>query len=163
MNYSLMGYTRINFSSSLTQKLLSTTTLMELRKMSKSLRDQRGGDQKKLGASTSNFVPLHMGTRPPMKKQSAKMKGKGKLRAQWNDEALKETIQAIDDGYTMEEVANHYGIPRTSLRDHGSGKTRSNKMNPTSTLTKEKELELIYYLEKMVDLGHSLNPSQLKA
>ena len=84
------------------------------------------------------------------------------MRAQWTDEALKEAIQAIDDGYTMEEVSIHYSIPRTSLRDHISGKTTSRKMGPAPTLTKEEEEALIHYLEEMVDLGHPLNPSQLK-
>ena len=91
------------------------------------------------------------------------MKGRGKVRAQWSDEALKEAIQAIDDGYTMEEEANHYDIPRTSLRDHVSGKTTSRKMDLAPTLSKEEELALINYLEEMVVLGHHVNPSHLKA
>ena len=62
-----------------------------------------------------------------MKNQNSKSKMKGKLRAQWIDEALKEAIQAIDDGYTMEEVSIHYSIPRTSLRDYISGKNRLKK------------------------------------
>ena len=62
----------------------------------------------------------------------------------------------------MEEVSINYSIPRTSLRDHISGKTISRKMGPAPTLTKEEEVALIHYLEEMVDLGHLLNPSQLK-
>ena len=84
------------------------------------------------------------------------------MRAQWTDEALKEAIQAIDDGYTMEGVSIHYSIPRTSLRDHISGKTISRKMGPAPTLTKGEEVALIHYLEEMVDLGHPLNPFQQK-
>ena len=35
-------------------------------------------------------------------------------------------------------------------------------MDPAPTLTKEEEVALIHYLEEMVDLGHPLNPFQLK-
>ena len=76
------------------------------------------GRSKKMEAPTKNFVPLQMRRKPPLKKQDSKSKKKRNLRAQWTDEALKEAIQAIDDGYTMEEVSIHYSIPRTSLRDH---------------------------------------------
>ena len=113
-------------------------------------------------APTRNFVPLQLRRKPPLKKKDCKSKKKGNLRAQWTDEVLKEAIQAIDDGYTMEEVSIHYSIPRTSLRDHISGKTTSRKMGPAPTLTKEEEEALIHHLEEMVDLGHPLNPSQLK-
>ena len=108
-------------------------------------------------------MPLQMRRKPPQKEEDSKSKKKGNLRAQWTDEALKEAIQAIDDGYTIEEASIHYSIPKTSLRDHISGKIIiSRKMGPAPTLTKEEEVALIHYLEEMVDLGHLLNPSQLK-
>ena len=84
------------------------------------------------------------------------------MRRQWIDEALKKAMVAIDDGYKWEEVCEHYGIPRSSLRNHMSGRTRCRKMGPPPILIKEEEETLIQCLEDMVQLGHLLNPSQLK-
>ena len=70
---------------------------------------------------------------------------------------------AIDEGYQWKEVCIYYGIPRISLRDHMSGKTKSRKMGPSLILTKEEEQGLLHYLEEMIELGHPLNPSQFKA
>ena len=72
-------------------------------------------------------------------------------------------MEAIDDGYTWEEVCRHHEIPRTSLRDHMSGRTTSKKMGPAPTLTTKEEGGLVKYLADMVEIGHPLNTSQLKS
>ena len=106
--------------------------------------------------------PLQRKKKPPPRSEGKKNKGGRKLRGQWSDDALKAVIEAIDAGYKWEEVCSHYGIPRTSLRDHISGRTRSRKMDPPPILTKKEEEGLLQYLEEMVDMDHPLNPSQLK-
>ena len=68
--------------------------------------------------------PLHRKEKPPPRSEGKKTKGGRKLRGQWSDEALKAAIEAIDASYKWEEVCSHYGIHRTSLRNHISGRTR---------------------------------------
>ena len=72
--------------------------------------------------------------------------GEKPRRGQWNDQALQDAMAAIDEGYEWEEISKYYGIPRSSLRDHMSGKTISRKIDPPPILTKEEEKELIHYL-----------------
>ena len=103
-----------------------------------------------------------MGRKPPPRAKEKKHKRRRMLTGQWSDDALKEAIAAIDAGYKWIEVCNHYGIPRTLLKDYMSGRTRSRKMDLPLILIKEKKEELAQYLQDMVDLGHPLNPSQLK-
>ena len=96
------------------------------------------------------------------KKKPTFKKGGGKQKAQWTDQALNEAMVAIDEGYQWEEVCTHYGIPKTSLRDNMSGKTKSRNMNPSPILTKE-EQSFLHFMKDMVELEHPLNTSQLKA
>ena len=94
-------------------------------------------------------------TKEPSKKDGKKMK------SQWNNEALENAIKAINEGYNWEEVCRHYSILEASLKVYMSEKTKLKKIGLALTLTKEEGLT--YYSKDMVELGHSLNPSKLKA
>jgi transposase-like protein len=48
----------------------------------------------------------------------------------WSTESLNLALEAVDEGYNISRVAKHYGIPRTSLRDHVNGKIQKRKKGP---------------------------------
>ena len=73
-------------------------------------------------------------------------KGETLLRRQWINQALREEMVAIDANYKWQEVCIYYGIPKTSLRDHMSGRTTLRKMRSYPILNKEEEEELLKYL-----------------
>ena len=60
-------------------------------------------------------------------KRDAKIARKDK-QGLWIDEALNKAMESIDNGYNYNEVCLQYGIPKSSLRNHVNGKTRSRKM-----------------------------------
>ena len=72
-------------------------------------------------------------------------------------------IEALDQGHKMSEVCLKYGIPRSSLRDHVEGRTRTRRMGPNTILTQEEECQLVDYIQMMVLWGHPLTLSQLKS
>ena len=80
----------------------------------------------------------------------------------WSTKTMELAFEKLDDGYLMPEVSAFFNIPRSSLRDHYLGKTTSRKRGPQGVLTAEEEQALVGYLDKMIALGHPLNPSQLK-
>ena len=93
-----------------------------------------------------------------MKRKLAKYK-----RGQWSDEALKLAIEALDHAHKLNEVCQKYGIPRSSLRDHVKGRTKTRKMGPNTILTQEEKCQFIDYIQMMVLWGHPMTPSQLKS
>ena len=86
-----------------------------------------------------------------------------KKRGQWSSEALKLTIDALDSVYNMNQVSRNFQIPRSSLRDHYEGKTKSRKLGRQGVLTIAEEEPLVTYLEDMVRVSCPLNITQLKA
>ena len=80
-----------------------------------------------------------------------------KRKGQWSSEALKLAIDALDSGYNMSQVSRHFQIPRSSLRDHYEGRTKSRKSGPQGVLTTVEEQQLVTYLEDMVRVFCPLN------
>ena len=80
-----------------------------------------------------------------MKRKLAKYK-----RRQWSDEALKLAIEALDQGHKMSKVCLKYGIPKSSLRDHVEGSTKTRRMGPNTILTQEEKCQLVDYIQMMV-------------
>ena len=62
-----------------------------------------------------------------------------KPRGQWSNKALIAAIDALDDGYKMQDVSNNFGIPRSTLREHYVGKRKSRKIGPKGVLTMAEE------------------------
>ena len=71
-------------------------------------------------------------------------------------------MEAIDQGYSYSQVSAEYDIPKSSLRDHVIGKTRSRKMGPKGVLTDEEEFALCEFIQEMREIGHSLTSTQVK-
>ena len=72
------------------------------------------------------------------------------------------TIEAIYNGHKYSEVCATYGIPRSNLRDHIMGKTKSRKIGPKRVLTKEEELAFCDYIGDMTECGLSMTSTQVK-
>ena len=71
-------------------------------------------------------------------------------------------MKAIDNGHKYSEVSAHYGIPKSSIRDHIKRRTKSRKMGPKEVLSEEEEIALCTYIEDMAECRLSLIPSQIK-
>lgn len=75
--------------------------------------------------------PIDMPPLPNLEQPTKNKGGRGikkrvkKNTFDWIDHALQLAMAALDNGYKMEQVCKKYGIPRTSLKDHYSGKTKS--------------------------------------
>ena len=71
-------------------------------------------------------------------------------------------MEAIDKGYPYSEVCGHFNIPRSSLKDHMVGKTKSRKMGLLEVLSIAEEHALCVYIEDMAECGLPLIPTQIK-
>jgi hypothetical protein len=80
----------------------------------------------------------------------------------WSNAALREAIEAVEDGIPIRTAGRVYGIPATSLRDHLFGRTLTQKRGRQGVLTVQEEAELEEYLLKMQDLGYPLTIGQLR-
>ena len=80
-----------------------------------------------------------------------------KPRGQWSNKALIAAIDALDDGYKIQDVSNNFGIPRSTLREHYVGKRKSRKIGPKGVLTMAEEASLVQYLVEMVRVSCPLN------
>ena len=59
-------------------------------------------------------------------------------------------MEELDAGHRMGQICKKYSIPRSSLRDHYVGKTKSRKIGLVGILTMEEENKLVFYMEEMV-------------
>ena len=69
---------------------------------------------------------------------------------------LKMAMEAIDQRNSYVDVFAEYGIPKSSLRDHISEKTRSKKIGPQRVLTEEDKSALCEFTKEMIDQGMPL-------
>ena len=94
--------------------------------------------------------------------QTIRTKNVGKKRAKWTDENLVHAIACYDARYKLGECCKTFNIPKSSLRDHLSGRTTSRKIGAKTVLTKQEEGLIIEYMDEMVEIGHPLTPQMLK-
>ena len=94
--------------------------------------------------------------------KTIRTKNVGKRRAKWTDDDLVGAIACYDVGYKLGECCKAFNIPKSSLRDHLSGKTKSRKIRATTILTKEEEALIIQYMDEMLEIGQPLTPQMLK-
>ena len=80
---------------------------------------------------------------------------------QTND-LLEATFLVVNDGATIETVAQIYGIPITSLWDHVTKKTIGRKCGKSRVLSFDEGSELVTFILKMQRLGHPINLSQCR-
>ena len=60
--------------------------------------------------------------------ETIRTKNMGKWKAKWIDDDLVGAITCYDVGYKLGECCKAFNIPKSSLRDHLSGKTKSGKI-----------------------------------
>ena len=68
------------------------------------------------------------------------------------------TIDCYDVGYKLHECCKAFNIPKSSLRDHLSGRTKSEKIGAKTILTKQEEELIIEYMDEMLEVGQPLTP-----
>ena len=103
-------------------------------------------------------TPLPTLTPPTNTANMVKISGKPKTRGNWIDEDLIKAIDCYDLGYKINDCVKAFHIPRSSLRNHLSGKTKTRKIGPKIILTKQEEGMIITYIDEMLDIGQ---PSHL--
>ena len=71
-------------------------------------------------------------------------------------------MECYNLGYKISECCEAFNIPRSSLRDHLSGRTTTRKIGAKTILTNEEEALLIQYIDDMLEVGQPLTPEMLK-
>ena len=94
--------------------------------------------------------PSKMESKYKTNKSNQKKLG-GRRRAKWSDEDL---VAAI-------ECCQASNIPRSSLRDHLSGRITTKKIGAKTILRKQEEL-ITEYIDEMLKMGQSLTPQMVK-
>ena len=80
----------------------------------------------------------------------------------WKQESLVDACKAVADGMTIRRAAEEYGVPRSTLYDHCSGKVlHGAKSGPKSYLTEIEEDELVTFLCGMPSIGYSRTIKQV--
>ena len=96
------------------------------------------------------------------KQQKVLKKIRAKRRAKWSDQDLASAIACYDIGYKLSECSKAFNIPKSSLRDHLSGKTNSRKIGTKTIFTKQEEGLIIEDMDNMLDVEEPLIPQMLK-
>ena len=71
-------------------------------------------------------------------------------------------MDAVEPGTAIAAASRYFGIPKTSLSNHVSGRIRGRKKGPRAVLKQEEEEALETYMRDMVDYGHPLTTEKLK-
>ena len=71
-------------------------------------------------------------------------------------------MECYNLGYKISECFEAFNIPRSSLRDHLSGRTTTRKIGAKTILTNQEEELLIQYIDDMLEVGQPLTPQMLK-
>ena len=79
-----------------------------------------------------------------------------KLR-QWNDDAIRCTVEAVTEGKLgINRAGLEFNVPRTTLKDRISGRViHESNMGPKTYLTNEEEKELMDFLLNCVKMGYA--------
>ena len=76
-------------------------------------------------------------------------------KASYSLKELDIVVQQIkEEGLSYREAAAQYGIPRSTLHDHVTGKAMSTKRGPPTVLTAAEEQMLVDWALPMADLGY---------
>ena len=83
----------------------------------------------------------------------------------WSDESLQKAVAAVEKGEdSIRRAANKYGLPRSTLHDHVSGKVQYGaKPGRDPYLTAEEEEEVINFLLNCVHVGYPHTRKQVMA
>ena len=83
----------------------------------------------------------------------------------WDDESMQRAVTAVEkQGESLRHASGKYGIPRSTLHDHISGKVEhGSKPGRGSYLSPEEEEELVSFLIKCARIGYPHTRKQLMA
>ena len=85
-------------------------------------------------------------------------------KASYSLEELDIAVQRIkEEGLSYRKAAAQYGIPRSTLYDHVTGKAVSSKRGPPTVLTTAEEQMLVDWALHMADIGYGHTREQLCA
>ncbi len=74
---------------------------------------------------------------------------------QWSDLAMREAMEAVYSGMSVCKASELYGIPRTTLNDHKSGRKQPGvKPGPRPILSSLEERDLVKFLLTSADIGY---------
>ena len=86
---------------------------------------------------------------------------RGQYRA-WDGVGLMNAMAAVDNGISIRKAAEMYGVPRSTLHDHVSGKIAYGaKSGPSPYLTTEEEEELASFLIQTAKIGYPHTKAQV--
>ena len=95
---------------------------------------------------------------PTTKKESVR----GPYRYEWNDESMNNAMYACEKGESVRRAAAMYGVPKSTLHDHVSGKVLVGaKSGHDPYLTVEEEEELASFLVQTARIGYPHTRKQL--
>ena len=73
----------------------------------------------------------------------------------WTQESLDQAVAAVERGTSVRRAAEMFGVPRSTVHDHASGKVEQfAKQGPKPYLTKEEEEELTSFLVRCARIGY---------
>jgi hypothetical protein len=85
------------------------------------------------------------------------------MNGNWNDQSLKKTIRAVDNGAKIFVATHMFGIPMSSLTNHLDGKIKSHRYGKEGTLFVEEDKQLVNnWVLDMQNMGLSISLQQLK-
>ena len=80
----------------------------------------------------------------------------------WNQDDLEKALALIKDHHaSFREASQAYGIPKSTLHDHYSGKSNRSKCCPTPYLTECEEQELVDWAVEMGRIGYGRTREQV--
>ncbi len=81
----------------------------------------------------------------------------------YSKEDMAEALRSIkEDGLTLGEAMNKFGIPKQTLSDRLRNKYAGTKVGRPTELTSEEESALIYYIQYMASIAAPLTVNQIK-
>ena len=112
---------------------------------------------------------------PPLEQRIYRSKAKGvvppppievpcrpKAYGLWTQESLDQAVAAVERGTSVRRAAEMFGVPRSNLHDHASGKVEQfAKQGPKPYLTTEEEEELASSSFDVLELGTPIHASRL--
>ena len=99
---------------------------------------------------------------PPIKLH---MPGRMGPRRQWSDEDMQNAITAVEqNGISLRHASEMYGVPRTTLHDHVTGRVEHGVLpGPKPYLSKEEEEELVSFCVRCASIGYPHTRYQIMA
>ena len=105
---------------------------------------------------------------PPLEQRIYRSKAKGivlpspikvpcrpKAYGLWTQESLDQAVAAVERGTSVRRAAEMFGVPRSTVHDHASGKVEQfAKQGPKPYLTTEEEEELASFLVRCARIGY---------